>query len=78
MTLRSVGIAKGEVGTPGALNGSTDEAAFLGDIQINCGCGIYGAAQFDGKPLETGDIKPARRAFTARLRATRSMSIRSR
>ena len=51
------GIVPGEVGTPGALDGSTDEAALLGDIQINCGCGIFGAAEFDGKPIETGEIK---------------------
>lgn len=62
-----VGIAKGEVGSPGALNGSTDEAAFLGDIQINCGCGIYGAAQFDGKPLETGDIKTGKASIYCTL-----------
>ena len=66
-----VGIAKGEVGSPGALNGSTDEAAFLGDIQINCGCGIYGAAQFDGKPLETGDIKTGKASIYCTLEATR-------
>lgn len=51
------GIVPGQVGTPGALDGSTDEAALLGDIQINCGCGIFGAAEFDGKPIETGEIK---------------------
>lgn len=62
-----VGIAKGEVGAPGALNGSTDEAAFLGDIQINCGCGIYGAAQFDGEPLETGDIKTGKASIYCTL-----------
>lgn len=62
-----VGIAKGEVGAPGALNGSTDEAAFLGDIQINCGCGIYGAAQFDGKALETGDIKTGKASIYCTL-----------
>ena len=51
------GIVPGETGAPGALNGSTDEAARLGDIQINCGCGIFGAAQFDGELVETGEIK---------------------
>ncbi len=52
-----VGIVPGEVGTPGALNGDTDEAAFLGDIRINCGCGIFGTADFEGDALETGEIK---------------------
>ena len=37
-----VGIVPGEAGTPGELDGDTDEAAFLGDIRLNCGCGIFG------------------------------------
>ena len=52
-----VGIVPGEAGTPGELDGDTDEAAFLGDIRLNCGCGIFGAADFEGVPLETGEIK---------------------
>ena len=52
-----VGIVPGEAGTPGELDGDTDEAAFLGDIRLNCGCGIFGAADFEGEPLETGEIK---------------------
>ena len=62
-----IGIVPGEAGSPGALNGSADEAAFLGDIQINCGCGIYGAAQFEGKPIETGDIKTGRASIYCTL-----------
>lgn len=62
-----VGITPGEVGAPGALDGSTDEAAFLGDIQINCGCGIYGAAQFDGAPIETGEIKTGKASIYCTL-----------
>lgn len=52
-----VGIVPGEEGTPGELNGCTDELAYLGDIQINCGCGIFGEADLDGKTVETGEIK---------------------
>lgn len=62
-----VGITPGEVGAPGALDGSTDEAAFLGDIQINCGYGIYGAAQFDGAPIETGEIKTGKASIYCTL-----------
>ena len=52
-----VGIVPGKAGTPGELNGDPDEAAFLGDIELNCGCGIFGAADFEGELLETGEIK---------------------
>lgn len=55
-----VGIVPGKEGAPGELNGCTDEAAYLGDIQINCGCGIFGAAELDGRTVETGEIKTGR------------------
>lgn len=61
------GITPGKTGAPGALDGSTDEAALLGDIQINCGCGIFGAAEFDGTPIETGDIKTGKAAIYCTL-----------
>lgn len=53
-----VGIVPGEVGAPGELSGCTDEAQCLGDIQINCGCGIFGTADLEGSTMETGEIKP--------------------
>ena len=52
-----VGIVPGQVGAPGELDGDADEAAFLGDIRLNCGCGIFGAADFEGELLETGEIR---------------------
>ncbi len=61
------GIVPGEVGSPGALDGSTDEAALLGDIQINCGCGIFGAAELDGEPIETGEIKEGKATICCTL-----------
>lgn len=51
-----VGIVPGEAGAPGQLDGSTDCTQFLGDIQINCGCGIFGEAGFEGNAIETGEI----------------------
>ena len=51
-----VGIVQGTVGAPGQLDGKTDAAAFLGDIRINCGCGIFGTADFDGETMETGEF----------------------
>ena len=50
-----VGIVPGEAGAPGQLDGRTDPAAFLGDIRINCGCGIFGTADLDGETVETGE-----------------------
>ena len=44
-------------GAPGQLDGKTDAAAFLGDIRINCGCGIFGTADFDGETMETGEFE---------------------
>ena len=52
-----VGIVQGTVGAPGQLAGKTDAAAFLGDIRINCGCGIFGTADFDGETMETGEFE---------------------
>lgn len=52
-----VGIVPGEAGSPGQLDGKTDAAAFLGDIRINCGCGIFGTANFDGQTIETGEFE---------------------
>ena len=52
-----VGIVPGEAGAPGQLDGRTDAAAYLGDIRINCGCGIFGTADFDGQTMETGQIE---------------------
>ena len=52
-----VGIVQGTVGAPGQLDGKTDAAAFLGDIRINFGCGIFGTADFDGETMETGEFE---------------------
>ncbi len=52
-----VGIVQGTVGAPGQLDGKTDAAAFLGDIRINCGCGIFGTADFDGETMDTGEFE---------------------
>ena len=52
-----VGIVQGTVGAPGQLDRKTDAAAFLGDIRINCGCGIFGTADFDGETMETGEFE---------------------
>ena len=38
-------------------DGKTEAAAFLGDIRINCGCGIFGTADFDGETMETGEFE---------------------
>ncbi len=51
-----IGIVPGQAGAPGQLDGSTDCTKFLGDIRINCSCGIFGTAGFDGQTVETGDI----------------------
>lgn len=52
-----VSIDKGLSGSPGALNGHAVEYPHLGDIRINCDCGIFGKASFSGEPVETGDIR---------------------
>ena len=56
-----VGIIPGERGAPGQLQGCADEGKRLGDIQINCVCGIFGHAELpDAETLETGDIAPGK------------------
>ncbi len=65
-----VGIVQGTVGAPGQLDGKTDAAAFLGDIRINCGCGIFGTADFDGETMETGEFETG----PATIRCTREGS----
>lgn len=51
-----VDIVRGQAGEPGRLDGSTDCTRFLGDIRLNCGRGIFGAAGFDGDAIETGEV----------------------
>ena len=52
-----VSIDKGIAGAPGALNGHAVEYSRIGDIRVNCESGIFGEAELDGKPIETGEIK---------------------
>ena len=72
-----VGIVQGTVGAPGQLDGKTDAAAFLGDIRINCGCGIFGTADFDGETMETGEFEtgPATIRCTLEGSQTRAYGI---
>lgn len=52
------GVARGEAGAPGALNGSADTSCVLGDIGINCAYGIFGKAELDcDGAIETGEMK---------------------
>lgn len=62
-----VGIVPGEVGAPGQLDGKTDCTKFLGDIRINCGCGIFGKADFDGPTLETGEFETGKATIRCTL-----------
>ena len=62
-----VSIDKGRVGAPGALNGRSDEVKSLGDIRLNCGCGIFGAGDFDGEPIETGALAPGKATILCTL-----------
>lgn len=62
-----VGIVPGEAGAPGQLDGKTDAASFLGDIRINCGCGIFGTADFDGQTMETGELETGPAAIRCTL-----------
>lgn len=62
-----VGIVHGEVGAPGQLDGKTDCTKFLGDIRINCGCGIFGKADFDGPTLETGEFETGKATIRCTL-----------
>lgn len=57
----------GEVGAPGQLDGKTDCTKFLGDIRINCGCGIFGKADFDGPTLETGEFETGKATIRCTL-----------
>lgn len=53
-----VGVVPGQAGAPGELSGESEGSAVLGDIRINCGCGIFGVADLSGnEPLELGDMK---------------------
>lgn len=54
-------IVPGEAGTPGELGGVPEEEKVLGDIRINCGCGIFGVADLSGnEKLELGELKPGK------------------
>ncbi len=53
-----IDVVPGKSGEPGQLNGCSDEACVLGDIQINCVCGIFGTADLpSGEVMETGEMK---------------------
>lgn len=53
-----VDIVPGKVGQPGELSGCTDRFTALGDIRVNCACGIYGKGDFDAENcVETGQIR---------------------
>ena len=66
-----VGIVQGTPGAPGQLDGRTDAAEFLGDIRINCGCGIFGTADFDGDTMETGEFETGPAAIRCTLEGSR-------
>ena len=51
------GAVRGTPGAPGALNGKTDGLRQLGDIRINCDCGIFGEAELSGATVETGELR---------------------
>lgn len=52
-----IDVIPGKAGAPGELSGCSDESQRLGDIQLNCVCGIFGTAQLPpGELMETGDI----------------------
>ncbi|MDO4815494.1 MAG: SpoIVB peptidase [Bacillota bacterium] len=53
-----VDVIPGKAGAPGELCGCSDEAVPLGDIQINCVCGIFGTGDLPAEDiLETGEMK---------------------
>lgn len=55
---RIVDVKKGQKGEPGELCGESDETKVLGDIDINCGCGIFGTAELScGEIMETAEAK---------------------
>lgn len=62
-----ISIVPGKAGDPGQLDGRTDQTAFLGDIRINCGCGIFGKASFEGETIETGNIQTGKAVIRCAL-----------
>lgn len=51
-------VIPGQAGTPGELNGDTEESSVLGDIRVNCVCGIFGIADLsEENAVETGALK---------------------
>ena len=63
-----VGIKPGQRGKPGELCGESDVLYALGDIRINCGCGIFGVADFDkSEILETGEAKQGKATIRCTL-----------
>lgn len=53
-----VGVIPGQAGTPGELSGESEGSAVLGDIRINCGCGIFGVADLrEDEAIELGNMK---------------------
>ncbi len=55
---RILDVKRGEKGSPGELCGEGDEAKVLGDIRINCGCGIFGeASSIGGEVMETAEAR---------------------
>ncbi len=53
-----VGIIPGHAGAPGELSGESEGDNVLGDIRINCGCGIFGIADLsENGAVESGNMK---------------------
>lgn len=53
-----VGIVPGQAGAPGELSGASNESGVLGDIRINCGCGIFGLADLsDENAIPLGEMR---------------------
>ena len=66
-----VSIVPGTAGTPGELDGVSDTERTVGDIQINCDCGIFGAAEpQDGSTLETGEMHEGEASLLCTLNGT--------
>lgn len=58
MSAEITSIIPGQAGTPGEIGGVPDESAVLGDIRENCGCGIFGIADFSAdNEMELGKIE---------------------
>ena len=63
-----VDVVPGKAGEPGELSGCTHEAQVLGDIQLNCVCGIFGTADLpDGEVMETGDMEKGKAVIRCTL-----------